>query len=712
MEKVSVIIPVYNTEFFLEKSFDSILKQTYTNIELIVINDGSNEETTIKLREYAKIDNRINLYELSERKGVGHARNIGLTKATGKYIYYFDSDDYLANNTIDLLVTYIKDDPMISGGVRTTHFLNSYAVVFDGLFKASKMTGNRFNLITRNASVNFLFRKDYLIENNYLFSENVEVFSDLTFIVPALGNLQVISHVREALYFRRRRNDPIKNPSLQQSDALDKAKDFIKVYLELKKINLNEETTEFINHQLMNYYRKDIVKLFKKEENIDELFEDLTQAFKKVEDEQLKNYDRILKREITPILKENKGFYKRRNARYQFLREVKNIALAKNKKVSFARFIYRNVFLRLPVKQGLVYFESFGGKSYSDSPKYIYEYLIENKDQYKYVWHLNSDDNLPGNAKIAKTGSIRYYYTLAVAEYIVTNARLPLFFEKREGVNYLQTWHGTPLKRLGGDMEEVHMPGTNTEMYKINFYNESQKWDYLIAPNSYSSEILSRAFWFDKTLLEVGYPRNDLLYTKNNAQDIADLKMKLNVPKDKKVVLYAPTWRDDEYYSKGNYTFELKLNLDRMQKELGNEYVIILRMHYLIASEMDISSYEGFVYDFSLYNDIGELYLISDLLITDYSSVFFDYANLKRPILFYTYDIDKYRDQLRGFYLDMNTELPGPLLKTTEEVIHKIKNINELNNDYASQYKEFYNRFCEWDDGKASEKTVKTVFNK
>lgn len=712
MEKVSVIIPVYNTEKFLDKSFNSILNQTYTELELIVINDGSNDETTTKLRTFAEQDKRIKLYELPERKGVGHARNLGLTKSTGKYIYYFDSDDYLAHNTIDLLVTYIKDDPMVSGGVRTTHFLNSYAVVFDGLFKAIKMTGKRFNLIKRNASVNFLFRKDYLVDNNFMFSENVEVFSDLTFIVPALGNLQVISHVREALYFRRKRNDPIKNPSLQQSDALDKAKDFIKVYLEMKKMNLNEETTTFINHQLMNYYRKNIVRLFKEEDNIDELFDNLSQALKKVDDEQLKKYDRILKREITPILKENKNWYKRRNARYQFLREAKNVISAKNKKVSFARFIYRNVFLRLPVKEGLIYFESFGGKSYSDNPKYIYEYLLRNQDQYKYVWHLNSEEKVPGKAKIAKKGSVRYYYTLATAEYIVTNARLPRFFRKREEVNYLQTWHGTPLKRLGGDMEEVHMPGTNTERYKINFYNESQKWDYLIAPNSYSSQILSRAFWFDKTLLEVGYPRNDILYTKNNAQDIEELKTKLGIPNDKKVVLYAPTWRDDEYYSKGNYTFELKLNLNKMQKELGKEYVIILRMHYLIASEMDISNYEGFVYDFSLYSDIGELYLVSDLLITDYSSVFFDYANLKRPILFYTYDIEKYRDQLRGFYLDMNTELPGPLLKTTEEVIHNIKNISELNSKYASQYKEFYNRFCEWDDGKASENTVKTVFKK
>src|SRR5699024_3201758 len=158
--------------------------------------------------------------------------------------------------------------------------------------------------------------------------------------------------------------------------------------------------------------------------------------------------------------------------------------------------------------------------------------------------------------------------------------------------------------------------------------------------------------------------------------DIADLKQKFKLPKNKKVILYAPTWRDDEYYSKGNYSFELNLNLDQMQKELGNEYVIILRMHYLIASELDISDYDGFVYDYSLYCDIGELYLVSDLLIIYFSSVFFDYANLKRSILCYTYDLEKYSSQLRGFYLDMNTDIPAPLLETTDEIIDNIKNIN------------------------------------
>src|SRR5699024_3753397 len=137
---------------------------------------------------------------------------------------------------------------------------------------------------------------------------------------------------------------------------------------------------------------------------------------------------------------------------------------------------------------------------------------------------------------------------------------------------------------------------------------------------------------------------------------------------------------------KGQYKFQLKLDLDKLQKNLGDDYIIIMRMHYVIATKMDISEYEGFAYDYSFYNDIGELYLVSDLLITDYSSVFFDYANLKRPMLFFTYDIDKYRNTLRGFYIDMENEVPGPLLKKTDEVIDTIKNIIDMNEKYKNRY--------------------------
>src|SRR5699024_2630536 len=147
--------------------------------------------------------------------------------------------------------------------------------------------------------------------------------------------------------------------------------------------------------------------------------------------------------------------------------------------------------------------------------------------------------------------------------------------------------------------------------YKKNFYEQSRRWDYLISPNKYSSDIFKRAFKYDNQLLEYGYPRNDILYNKNNINQIDIIKKRLNIPAEKKVILYAPTWRDDEFYSRGNYKFTLQMDFEEMRNKLIDEYVLLLRTHYHIANKIDITGYEDFVFDFSAHDDIAELYLVS-----------------------------------------------------------------------------------------------------
>ena len=155
----------------------------------------------------------------------------------------------------------------------------------------------------------------------------------------------------------------------------------------------------------------------------------------------------------------------------------------------------------------------------------------------------------------------------------------------------------------------------------------------------------------------------------------------------------------------------MALDLKLLKQKLADEYVVLLRTHHYIADNFDATGLEGFAYNLSKYDDIAvKLYLISDICITDYSSVFFDFANLKRPVLFYTYDLDKYRDLLRGFYIDMDTELPGPLFYTTQEVVDKILNIDLLNEEYYERYEQFYQSFCSCHDGNASKHVVDKVF--
>ncbi|MEN0644766.1 CDP-glycerol glycerophosphotransferase family protein [Alkalicoccobacillus gibsonii] len=384
------------------------------------------------------------------------------------------------------------------------------------------------------------------------------------------------------------------------------------------------------------------------------------------------------------------------------------------KQLPLTREISKGLFALLslfPNKKKLVLFESFSGKQYSCNPKAMYEYMFKYKKDYELLWSVNKQNKRffeeAGIPHVERL-SIKWFFKMATAGYWVTNSRMPSWIPKPKNVTYIQTWHGTPLKRLVADMEEVHMPGTNREKYILGFHKEASNWDYLLSPNDYSTEIFKRAFDYKGKIIEKGYPRNDNLVNRNNEKDIEVLKTKYQLPQDKKVILYAPTWRDHEYYGPGNYKFKLKLDLDLLKKELGDEYVIILRMHSFVAENFDLKPYKGFVYDYSKGIDITDLYLVSDILITDYSSVFFDFAILKRPMFFFTYDIELYRGSIRGFYFNFEEESPGPIVTTTQELIKEVKQIS-LGFDYLN--KAFINRFCYLDDGHASEKTVEAIFD-
>lgn len=707
MGKISVIIPVYNTEEYLLQCIQSLQNQTYSDLEIIVIDDGSTDSSVQIIEKIMEKDERIVLYRLHENKGVGYARNFGVQKATGDYIYFLDSDDYLPEKTLSILIENIGEFDMISGQIKNTYLSTSFSVVFEGKFNPKIYENNRFNLIKNMTATNYLIRKEFIEKNSLKHSETKRLYADLYFMIPAILHADAVPKINEAIYFKRKRNDPILNPSLNQLDNEILIKSFLEVYLELKSKYSHNIVKKFLDNILLNFYRKRIILAYKSGLNIKSIFDQLCKAINSIEPENLKKYRWPLTSEINAVKNRKVNKYKRIIKRHQFFRNLKR---GLESKLKFYIFLYQNFFIKLPVKKDLIFIESFFGRSYSDNPKYIYEYMIENNLAYKYVWSFTEKKDIPGPAKQVKRLSLKYFYYLARSKYWISNSRLPNYLTKPKDNIYLQTWHGTPLKRLAMDMNEVFTANPNN--YKKNFYLQTRRWDYLISANEYSSKIFRRAFLFDKDMLEYGYPRNDILYKKNNKKDITSIKQKLNIPLDKEVILYAPTWRDDEYYGRGKYRFTLKLDLDKMKQQLGEEYIIILRTHYFITDVLDLKPYKGFAFDFSKHNDIGELYLISDILITDYSSVFFDYAHLRRPILFYTYDLAKYRDQLRGFYLDIETDVPGPLLKTTDEVIRAIQNIEHISKQYKDKYNEFYERFCQWDDGNATKQIVERVFGK
>ncbi|MFC7395388.1 CDP-glycerol glycerophosphotransferase family protein [Scopulibacillus cellulosilyticus] len=365
----------------------------------------------------------------------------------------------------------------------------------------------------------------------------------------------------------------------------------------------------------------------------------------------------------------------------------------------------------LPVDNQLIVFESGVGKQYADSPRYIYEELVNRGLNYKKVWIYNENIRFsdPNTMRVERL-SPKYYFYLARAKYWVNNQNFPTYIEKRPETLYIQTWHGTPLKKMLFDID--HIQGRDPD-YLERVYKATSHWDYLISPSSYATKAFLSAFHYRGKVLEIGYPRNDIFYQKDRAAKANELRSKLNIPKDKKVILYAPTFRDNQATKNNKFTFDINFDFEKMKSSLGDDFILLLRMHVVIKNKLNIpEEYRDFIYNVSEHPDIQELYLLSDILITDYSSVMFDFANLKRPILFYTYDFELYRDQLRGFYMNFEKEAPGPLLRNTEEIIEAVLNIDEIKKDYKKRYDKFYKKYCSLEDGNAAIRLVDSIFAK
>jgi CDP-glycerol glycerophosphotransferase len=310
----------------------------------------------------------------------------------------------------------------------------------------------------------------------------------------------------------------------------------------------------------------------------------------------------------------------------------------------------------------------------------------------------------PSDCTLLVTGTREHYEAMARARYLVTNDLLPRWYRKRDGQFYLQTWHGTPLKRIGLDIEPPRRP--NTMAYLERQGQDTPRWDLLLSPNAFSTPIFRRAFAFDGEIAETGYPRNDVLRHPGREAHAAEIRRSLGIPAGKRVVLYAPTWRDDAFQQGGRYRFELELDLDAVARELGRDHVVLLRTHFNVRDPLRESSVDAGLLDVTRYPDIADLYLISDVLITDYSSAMFDFAVTDRPMLFFTYDLENYRDQLRGFYFDFEAEAPGPLLRSTADVIDALRGIDQVARSHRSAYDAFTSRFCALDDGQAAARAV------
>ena len=382
---------------------------------------------------------------------------------------------------------------------------------------------------------------------------------------------------------------------------------------------------------------------------------------------------------------------------------------------------FRKNYFNNEIDDKLVLFESFMGRKYACSPKAIYEYMLSDErfKDYKFVWAFKKPDDKKNNffderTTLIKYNRDKYFEVISKAKYWITNSRIPETIIKKDEQIYVQCWHGTPLKRLGYD---IKVKGKNAESsnrrVRKQYRKDASRYTYMISPSSFCSEKFISAFNLkglgkENIIIEKGYPRNDFLFNYKK-EDIKRIKEKLNIPKNKKIILYAPTWRENQHELNKGYTYNLAIDFDNLKKQIGDEYVVLFRPHYFVANSFDFEKYKGFIFNVANHEDINELYIIADLLITDYSSVFFDYANLGRPMIFYMYDLEEYKNELRDFYIDLK-ELPGPITQNEKDLIKEIKNCEKNKEKYATKYKKFNKKFNYLDDGKSTSRVVDTIF--
>lgn len=407
------------------------------------------------------------------------------------------------------------------------------------------------------------------------------------------------------------------------------------------------------------------------------------------------------------ISKKNKIFRKIARKSMYILKRTKYVITGINKKIDDKTIV----------------FSCFNGKSYTCSPKAIYEYMLsdEKYKDYKFIWFfspekVNNYSFLQNNrnTKVVSKKSKDYIKYLQTSKYWFFNFKIADFIKPKKNQVFTQCWHGTPLKRLGYDL--VHYDNqlnTSKEMRK-RYKLETEKFSYFISPSKYASGVFTSGWNLkelgkENIIIEKGYPRNDFLF-KFTEKDVSEIKQRIlgEDLKNKKIILYAPTYRANQHESGVGYVYKEEVDFSKMREKLGDEFIILFRPHYFVANAFNFEKYKGFVYDVSKVDDINELYVISDILITDYSSVFFDYANLKRPIIFYMYDLEYYRDKSNGFYFDVEKELPGKIVKTDDDLITEIIRISR-EFTYDEKYKKFNEKFNYLDDGEASKRVVEQI---
>lgn len=716
------MLPVYNVRAYLRDCVDSILNQSCGDLEVIAVDDHSPDHSGEILDEYADLDPRVQVIHLANNIGLGLAREAGISHATGDYLLFVDSDDLMAPGALAAISRRIdatsKPDIVLFDYARQYWdrrlLRNQLATLLSAPGPEVFTIDERPELLTLlMVAWNKAYRREFITEGGFHFPTGY--YEDTAWTYPTLLSAERIAILdRVCIYYRMRREagNILKSRNRKHFEIFDQ---WDRIFAWLDEHPELDRWRPFL-------LRRELEHTATIMDSPRRLPRDARREFfSRAHD----SYLRYKPTEPVPVPKGISGVRIRlmmRNAysAYRLVQSTTNLLAAVDRVgrslrrrvgkqyrrgIRLASRLYYRLQLRLPLDPNLAVYGSYWYRGVQCSPAAIYHKARELAPHVRSVFVVEGPDavGLSPDIDWVRSDSFAYFRVLARAKYLVNNVNFPDIVRKRRGAIYVQTQHGTPLKKMGLDLQQFPV-GAN----RMNFARllaRVDRWDFNISSNRFSTEIWERSYPAGFEALEIGYPRNDRLVNATD-EETAAIRDQLNLPVGARVVLFTPTFRDYRL------TFDPKVDLGALVDAIGENAVLLVRAHYFLEDDstpLTELAGSGRIRDVSGYPSVEDLCIASDALLTDYSSIMFDYALLDRPIVIYAYDWDTYITT-RGVNFDLLAEPPGVVATSPNQLITAFRDGDVWGDRAAKVRAEFRRRFCTYDDGHAAEHVVRRVF--
>jgi len=735
----SIIVPVYNVQSYVRACLESVIEQDFDDFEIVVVDDCTPDHSGQIVDDMALGDSRIRPLHLEANVGLGLARNAGVAAATGEYILFLDGDDTLAPGSLKAIADKLRvnDLPELliynysrvwwDGRQAVSWGAELLANLSVGVFRPQEHR-RLFNLLP--IACNKAYRRDFLQDLGVSFRTGL--YEDISFTYTVLMNAtRAVSLNRVVLLYRQRRSGNILGTT--SSRHFDVFAQYDLVFAEADRVGISAGMRRhlfdiMVNHYVIILQHKD--RLAKSERRrFYSLASDSVEAHTPADDGDHQQNSpsnlraRLFRRRSYPLF----ALFSWADQRYLPTRRLVGKVywpLRRTvRKVGAVRRLYYVIARLRPIDENLVVFSEYWGTGFGCNPKAIFDALPAVAPHLKAVWIMDDDhaSQLPAGVTRVAPSTLRQWDALARAKYFVNNVNFPGVFVKRPGQVMIQTMHGTPLKHCGLDVlgheaatkaidprravrrkagRVVTTDEARTKQEFVDLLRRSDNWDFVLSSNAYSTEVWGHAYPCSYTWLEHGYPRNDVLVNSTQA-DVQASRARLGLRPDQKVVLYAPTYRDVA----GDTS--LRIDLADLLGHLPPEYIVIVRAHHTTSLGPRINDLvaSGRVVDGSALPSIIDCYLAADVLITDYSSVMFDYAVLNRPIVIFADDWEAYQEA-RGTYFDLLQSPPGAVAVNQAEIVRIFSNEEFDNEQSRERLAAFRARFCSFDDGQAARRII------